>query len=116
MALRLPVEPFGRGIIPVPVLGEDDKAAILTPVLLGGIAGDTFVGSSFFFDLEDEIVEVDLSSLPLLAASFFVMLVAIWAAFARASVSLMFGVLTIFATVGDGLNAGIGSCRASGDN
>ena len=71
MTFGLAAEPFGRGGIPVPVLGDDDKAAMLTPVLLGGIAGDSF------FDLEDEVVEVDLSSLPLLAASFFVILLAI---------------------------------------
>ena len=69
--------PFCGGGTPDPVLGDDDKAAMLTPVLLGGMAGDSFACSSFLFDLEDEIVEVDLSSLLLLAASFFVILLAI---------------------------------------
>ena len=71
----------GGGTEP-PVLGEDDMAAMLTPVLLAGFTGEpfAFVSSSFFaccffdlallFDLEEEVVDVDLSSLALLAVSF----------------------------------------------
>jgi len=109
---------FGGGT-PVPVLGDDDKAAMLTPVLLAGFAGDSFAFSSFlgpcfdlllFFDLDEEVVDVDLSSLTLLEASLFEMS---GAAFARAVAS---GVLTVFVLAGEGLNAGMGNCRASGDD
>ncbi len=75
----------GGGTKP-PVFGDDDMAAILTPVLLTGFAGESFAFVSSFscpsffaccffdlellFDFEEEVVEVDLSSLALLAVSF----------------------------------------------
>lgn len=66
----------GGGTKP-PVLGDDDMAAILTPVLLAGFEssvrsffpGTCFFDLTLFFDFEEELVEVDLSSLVLLAAS-----------------------------------------------
>jgi len=66
----------GGGTKP-PVLGDDDMAAILTPVLLAGFEssvpsffpGICFFDLTLFFDFEEEVVEVDLSSLVLLAAS-----------------------------------------------
>ena len=100
-----------------PVLGDDDMAAILTPVLLAGL--DSVAFSSFasvpsffagpcffdllFFDLEEEVVEVDLSSLVLLAASLFEAWLASWAALAaRAFASAALGVFVVLAMVGDG--------------
>ena len=119
--------PRAGGTVPLPVLGDDDKAAMLTPVLLAGFFDDSFAVSSFFDescfdfplfpDLEEDVVEVDLSSLALLAASLFEVTLARCAAFAaRALASLALGDLIVLATVGDGLNAGIGNCRASGDD
>jgi len=111
-------EELGGGT-PAPVLGDNDRAAMLTPVLLAGFAVDSFAFSSFlgtcfdlllFFDLEEDVVEVDLSSLTLLDASLFEMSGAV---FARAVAS---GVLTVLVLAGDGLNAGMGNCRASGDD
>lgn len=61
----------GGGTKP-PVLGDDDMAAILTPVLLAGFessAPSFFFDLTLFFDFEEDVVEVDLSSLVLLAAS-----------------------------------------------